>query len=194
VKRIETKKRLWGGLNWISHGPHPRPLSQYLFGMGRDAQKAVPSLIELSQTDSVEGNRIESIYVGAALSNDDRQAVAGCIAALRDKSPNVRGHAARLLGKYGLRAAPAVEALTAALDDKQGRGVGAHRARRRRGPAETPGVGRQGFRRRGAPSRTRRHTTDRTQDTAMNEAARTLHFDSLVLNSCDLPSWSNDIA
>jgi HEAT repeat protein len=92
-----------------------------IHGMGHDARQAIPSLIELSQTDPLEGNRIESLFAVAELDGDGRLAVAGCIAALKDKSPNVRGHAARLLGKDGDRAAPAVAALTAALTDKQGR-------------------------------------------------------------------------
>jgi HEAT repeat protein len=79
---------------------------------------AAADLRQLLAREKSEDVRYSAAEAYAAVETDPKQVVAAMLPLLRDRSPHVRGCAARLLGKLGPKAAAAVPALLRALDDR----------------------------------------------------------------------------
>ncbi len=87
--------------------------------IGKPASSALPHLKEYARNGETEEQRYLAIESYAAISSDKKTCIATLTDALTDKSPQVRGLAARMLGDYESEASSAVPALIKALGDTE---------------------------------------------------------------------------
>lgn len=85
--------------------------------VGKGVSSVIPSIVDVSKNDPESLVRVGAIEAAVTIDSDGAIAIPACVQALRDKDSQVRGEAAKSLGKYGPRAESAVAALTERLDD-----------------------------------------------------------------------------
>jgi HEAT repeat protein len=96
-----------------------RRVMETLQRIGRPAREALPHLKTIVENEEAYELRYIAVESYAAICSEDRKCVALLANALTDKSPHVRGLAARKLGDLASAASSAVPALTRTLADEE---------------------------------------------------------------------------
>lgn len=91
---------------------------QALGGIGRAADSAIPTLVNVLDQQEDDSNRFQALAAILSISQNSKQTLKTIVAALRDRDPDIRVLAIRAIVPYGTAAAEAVPELIRSLDDR----------------------------------------------------------------------------